>query len=33
LGKISLQAQIGYDHGQRVTDTMGMSIGVKYWLF
>jgi hypothetical protein len=33
FGKISLQAQIGYDHGQRVTDTMGMSIGVKYWLF
>ena len=33
LGKISLQAQIGYDHGQRVTDTMGMSIGIKYWLF
>ena len=33
LGKISLQAQIGYDHGQRVTDTMGMNIGIKYWLF
>jgi hypothetical protein len=33
LKKISLQGQIGYDHGQRVTDTMGMSIGVKYWLF
>jgi hypothetical protein len=33
LGKINLQAQIGYDHGQRVTDTMGMSIGVKYLLF
>lgn len=32
LEKISLQAQIGCDYGQRVTDSMGISIGVKYWL-